>query len=267
MTILDPSECSNCDPPFNSTFATKMSMRRSSRVTRKPKYYLDEVASDQLNDEVISSSDQSDTEWNESGSDDEKQRKRIKLSRCSPSLTPETPTSSNSHGLATSRMSKQRSTTGATMSSNLTTGSTSRKSSRSSPVSGSTAIANLPEEDGHVDENYRLRRERNNQSVRKSRARVREATKAAVKCIDELTKEKNQLAKDQEILDKEISLLKKLIYHTFSPQANTSAVNSNGGQSSTQDEHSYSSRPADENENQVIDLSGLKFFDEMLSSI
>ena len=250
MTILDPTECP--DSPtrrYDSTFANTMPMRRSTRVVRKPKYYVDEIINDQVADEMVTSSDQSDGEWNEIDSDDGKPRKKVKLSRCSTSTEMNTTTSSTSSGQQQGSSSKSLSTR--RNSTNLTL----RRSS----------LVNSPSD--HQDEDYILRRERNNISVRKSREKLREATKAAVKCIDELTKEKNQLAKDQEVLDKEISLLKQLIFHTFSPQTTTSCQDESGQLSnSTQEEHSYSSKPI-ESKPQVIDLSGLRFFDEMLNAM
>lgn len=238
MTILDEAECSNQDTTYQKS--RNMPMRKSSRIVRKPKYYNDEVKDDEIDDEMITSSDRSGDEWNLSDSDDENSRKRVKTTRCNSS----SPSNANT---SISENSPQR---------QFTTGQKSRNfkgnSRRSSP-------------NNQVDETYLLRRERNNISVRKSRARVREATKAAEKCIDELTKEKDQLAKDQEILDKEISLLKSLIFHTFSPKGNL-VVPKN--ENSPQNEHSYSSQPIEgTNDTKVIDLSHLKFFKQMNSCL
>lgn len=224
MTILSSSDVNT--EATDTTFATAMSIRRSARAIRRPKYYSNEEEA--AEDETIASADHTATDSDDG--DDVKPRKKIKSERRSSSISLDTE-------------SPSRRSTGSTR----CTASSSSKSP-SSPTS---------------DEQYLLRRERNNVSVRKSRARVREATKAAVKCIDELTKEKNQLAKDQEILDGEISRLKKLIYHTFSPNPSTTGPIQSS--SVTQEDHSYSSSQGEERQQAKIDLSDLKFFQEMVT--
>ena len=225
MTILNSSDL-NSDS-VDATFTSNMSIRRSARAVRRPKYYLNEEEA--AGDDSVASPQHSDSDSDDTHVEDVKPRKKIKSER-----------RSSSTSFDQTNSPSRRSTGG------RCNASSSSSKSPASPAS---------------DEQYLLRRERNNVSVRKSRARVREATKAAVKCIDELTKEKNQLAKDQEILDGEINLLKKLIYHTFSPASSTAGPIQTS--TATQDDHCYSTSQDGETTPQKIDLSGLNFFPEM----
>lgn len=225
MTILE-----SCDPnsdPVDVTFASNMSIRRSARAVRRPKYYVNEEET--ALDDSIASPDHTASDSDDASIDDVKPREALKRERRSSST-------STDHTISSSRRS---------------TGGRHHASSSSSKSPASPTS----------DEQYLLRRERNNVSVRKSRARVREATKSAVKCIEELNREKNQLAKDQETLDGEINRLKKLIYHTFSPVPSTTGPIQMS--SATQDDHSYSSSQDGETNAPKIDLTDLKYFPEM----
>ena len=71
---------------------------------------------------------------------------------------------------------------------------------------------------------YRIRREKNNESVRKSRAKNRVKIQECATHVQELKKENNQLNKTLDSLQSELHTLKNLFQHCFSFNLNNLAI-------------------------------------------
>lgn len=86
---------------------------------------------------------------------------------------------------------------------------------------------------GDDKSDYRLRREKNNESVRKSRAKNRMMVQECAQSVQELKKENSVLNKQLNVLQDELVTLKGLFQHCFSFNLNNLSIKPNDIPTST----------------------------------